>query len=421
MASQRKLQNIFKGDRCIWVIFFLLCVVSVTEVYSSSSLLGYKSGNYWFAAVYHTGLLFVGLILMVIVLNIPIRFFKVLIPIMSIVSVIGLVLVYIIGTASNDASRWISIGGIALQPSELAKGTMVFLTAMILSDNQTEDGANPKAVKYIGIASVFLILPILPENFSTAALLAAVVFMMMIIGRVPAKYLLSIFFGAIGIVALVVMMVLWLGEVQQPAVAEDGRQLTEEIASNNIAAMKSRGGILHRFDSWKGRIERFTDNERVDPKDYDLDKNGQVGYANIAIAKSNFIGLGPGNSEQRDFLPLAFSDFIYAIIFEELGWLGALFVAFLYITLLFRAGTIARRCKYSFPAYMAMGAALLLVTQAVFNMMVAVGLVPVTGQPLPLISKGGTSSIINCMYIGVILSVSRTATLRDELVEEKTE
>jgi cell division protein FtsW len=156
------------------------------------------------------------------------------------------------------------------------------------------------------------------------------------------------------------------------------------------------------------------DHTYVAPEDYDLDKKGQVGHANIAIASSQIIGVGPGNSVQRDLLPLAFSDFIFAIIIEELGLVGAAFVALLYISLLFRTGYIARRCANPFPAFLAMGLALLIVVQALFNMMVATGLAPVTGQPLPLISKGGTSSIINCIYIGMILSISRTAKKIDE-------
>jgi cell division protein FtsW len=149
--------------------------------------------------------------------------------------------------------------------------------------------------------------------------------------------------------------------------------------------------------------------KEVAPQDVDLNKDAQVAHANIAIASSNVVGKGPGNSVERDFLSQAFSDFIYAIIIEEMGIEGAIFVAMLYIILLFRTGRIANRCENSFPAFLAMGLALLLVTQALFNMCVAVGLAPVTGQPLPLISKGGTSTIINCVYVGVILSVSRSA------------
>ena len=157
--------------------------------------------------------------------------------------------------------------------------------------------------------------------------------------------------------------------------------------------------------------------EEVPPEKFDLDKDAQVGHANIAIASSNVIGQGPGNSVQRDFLSQAFSDFIYAVIIEETGIIGAVFVAMLYVVLLFRTGRIANRCENNFPAFLAMGLALLLVTQALFNMCVAVGLVPVTGQPLPLISKGGTSTIINCVYMGAIISVSRTAKKAEKLTK----
>jgi cell division protein FtsW len=152
----------------------------------------------------------------------------------------------------------------------------------------------------------------------------------------------------------------------------------------------------------------------VAPSDYDIEENFQVGHANMAIASSGIIGKGPGNSVERDYLPQAFSDFIYAIIIEEMGIIGAAVIAFLYIVLLYRAARIASRCENNFPAFLVLGLALLLVIQATFNMMVAVGLAPVTGQPLPLISKGGTSTIINCAYIGVMLSVSRSAKKRDD-------
>ena len=146
----------------------------------------------------------------------------------------------------------------------------------------------------------------------------------------------------------------------------------------------------------------------------DLDKDAQKSHAKIAIASSNIVGKGPGNSVERDFLAQAFSDFIFAIVIEELGLLGAAFVVFLYIILLYRCARIASQCENNFPAFLAMGLGLLLVVQAAFNMMVAVGLAPVTGQPLPLISKGGTSTIINCAYIGTILSVSRSAKMKRE-------
>ena len=144
-----------------------------------------------------------------------------------------------------------------------------------------------------------------------------------------------------------------------------------------------------------------------------------MAHANIAIVNSNIHGRGPGQSIERDFLPQAFSDFIFVIIIEELGIVGATFVVFLYIVLLFRAARIASRCDNNFPAFLVLGLALMLVIQASFNMMVAVGIAPVTGQPLPLISRGGTSTIINCAYIGAILSVSRSAKKRGSNMQIK--
>lgn len=179
--------------------------------------------------------------------------------------------------------------------------------------------------------------------------------------------------------------------------------------------------MLHRLDTWKSRIDKFIDNKEVEPEDVDIiNDDAQRSHANIAIVSSGITGKGPGNSEERDFLSQAFSDFIYAIIIEEMGLPGAIFVSLLYIILLFRAGIIANRCENNFPAYLAMGLALMLVSQALFNMCVAVGLAPITGQPLPLISKGGTSTIINCMYLGAILSISRTAQKRSDLMTNNT-
>jgi cell division protein FtsW len=167
--------------------------------------------------------------------------------------------------------------------------------------------------------------------------------------------------------------------------------------------------MMHRVETWQSRFKtRFDEKEAVPAAKYDIDKNAQVAHANIAIASSHFIGKGPGNSVQRDFLSQAFSDFIYAIVIEELGLaIGGLGVVLLYLWLIIRCCKIAQRCERNFPAFMVIGIGLLLVSQAILNMAVAVGLFPVTGQPLPLISKGGTSTIINCIYIGIILGVSR--------------
>lgn len=399
----QKLQNIFKGDKVIWMVFFFLCVVSVVEVYSASSELTYKGGNFIAPMVKHIGLLIVGIFAMIVVLNVQCKYFKIATPFMLVLSYVTLLIVFFIGQSTNGASRWMYLFGLQFQPSELAKGALILSAAQILSAMQTENGADRRAMKYILLVAAVPVLFICVENLSTAALLCVVLYLMMVIGRVPGRQL-GLLMGtvvlALGLVFTTVMVF--------------GKDKNEEIAKNHLTEQTDSvsedgsSGSFHRMDTWKSRIDKFSQPE-VPPQDVDLDKDGQRSHAYIAIATSNFIGKGPGNSVERDFLSQAFSDFIYAIIIEETGVVGAFVVAMLYIILLFRTGRIASRCENNFPAFLAMGLALLLVIQALFNMCVAVGFVPVTGQPLPLISKGGTSTIINCIYIGVILSVSRSA------------
>ncbi len=410
--SLKSLNNIFKGDKVIWMVFFLLCMISIVEVYSASSTLSYKGGNYWAPLLKHGGMLFIGFIVMIVVMNIKCRYFKIATLPALVLSVLMLIGVLLTGGVTNGASRWIEVMGIQFQPSELGKGALVLAVAQILSAMQTETGAAKKAFKYILFLSAAIIIPISFENLSTALLASLTVLLMMFVGRVPLKQIGKLLgVGALTVVfALALVMAVGTDEEKNAPKQNLTEQTTlvEEETEENFV-----GKLFHRADTWKARINRFLNNEYVAPKDYDLDKDGQIGHANIAIASSNILGKGPGNSNERDFLSQAFSDFIYAIIIEEMGIIGAFFVAFLYIVILMRSGQIAGRCENSFPAFLAMGIAFLLVTQALFNMAVAVGLAPVTGQPLPLISKGGTSTIINCLYIGMLLSISRFAKKRD--------
>ena len=410
--SLKSLNNIFKGDKVIWMVFFLLCMISIVEVYSASSTLSYKGGNYWAPLLKHGGMLFIGFIVMIVVMNIKCRYFKIATLPALVLSVLMLIGVLLTGGVTNGASRWIEVMGIQFQPSELGKGALVLAVAQILSAMQTEAGAAKKAFKYILFLSAAIIIPISFENLSTALLASLTVLLMMFVGRVPLKQIGKLLgVGALTVVfALALVMAVGTDEEKNAPkqnLTEQTTLVEEETEENFI------GKLFHRADTWKARINRFLNNEYVAPKDYDLDKDGQIGHANIAIASSNILGKGPGNSNERDFLSQAFSDFIYAIIIEEMGIIGAFFVAFRYIVILMRSGQIAGRCENSFPAFLAMGIAFLLVTQALFNMAVAVGLAPVTGQPLPLISKGGTSTIINCLYIGMLLSISRFAKKRD--------
>lgn len=403
-----KISNIFKGDKVIWMIFFFLCMISVVEVYSASSELGYKSGAFAGPIIKHSGMLFVGTLIIIVTSNISCRFFKVLTPFLIPISFLTLLWVLAVGGSTNGAQRWISFLGIQFQPSEIAKGTIILAVAQILSYMQTDSGADKRAFKYILIVCAILVPPIFVENLSTAALLLIVVLMMMIIGRIPG-YLIGRLVGiAVITIALGVGLILLLGNDKTKSQNAEN-QLTEQVITEKKEDKGALSKVFHRFDTWASRIHSFSNKTEIDPKTFDWDKDGQKGHAHIAIASCNIIGKGPGNSVERDWLPQAFSDFIYAIIIEELGLIGAAIVLFLYLVLLVRVGHIANNCERNFPAFLILGIALLLATQAFFNMCVAVGIAPVTGQPLPLISKGGTSTLINCAYIGVILSVSRSA------------
>jgi cell division protein FtsW len=380
------LKNIFKGDKVVWIIFLALCLISVMEVFSAASTLTYKSGDHWAPITQHSVLLMVGALLVVLVHNIPYKWFQVIPVLLYPVSVALLFIVLVMGVATGDrvngAARWFSIMGVQFQPSELAKMAVIIAVSSILSKRQDDDGASPNAFKYIMIITCLVCGLIAPENLSTAALLFGVVFLMMIIGRVQVRKL----FALVGLIAAFAIF----GIITLKLIPSD----------TNI-------GLLHRAKTWEHRITNFTSDEKVPAAKFDIDKDAQKAHARIAVATSNVIGKGPGNSIQRDFLSQAFSDFIFSIIIEELGLAGGAIVIFLYLWLLMRAGKIARKCDRTFPAFLVMGIAIMLVAQALLNMMVAVGLFPITGQPLPLVSKGGTSTFINCAYIGMILSVSR--------------
>lgn len=411
--------NIFKGDKVIWMVFFFLCIISIIEVYSASSQLTYKGGNYVAPVLKHISILLMGIFFMVVTLNIKCKYFRIVLPLMLGLSFVALISVYIVGQMTNGAHRWVTVMGIQFQPSEIAKGTLVLAVSQILSAMQTEKGADKQAFRYILTVCMFFIPLIMLENLSTAALLCIVVFMMMLIGRVPATQLGKLLGITTLFISGVFAMVMFFGTDRQRENSVSDVDTTQVVAENDKEESVVEK-VFHRFDTWKARIDDFIYNKPLKADEVDLDKDGQWAHANIAIASSNITGKGPGNSEECDFLSQAFSDFIYAIIIEETGIFGAVFVAMLYIILLFRTGRIANRCENNFPAFLAMGLALLLVTQALFNMCVAVGLAPVTGQPLPLISKGGTSTIINCVYIGAILSISRSAKRRGQQ-EEKPE
>ncbi len=376
------LKNFFKGDKAIWIIYLFLCLISIVEVFSASSTLTYKSGDHWGPITNHLILLMIGTIAVWIVHNIPCRWFKTFIVLLPI-SWVLLATVFILGSFTNGARRWIDLGFIQFQPSEVAKMGAIITVAFILSRMQEEDGANKKAFKYICIITVITCGMIVTENLSTAVLLAASIFLLMFVGRVPFKQL--------GMLAGIGMACILIG-----------------VATIKYVPGEAWDKIgLHRMVTWQNRLNNHFDETEIPAAKFDINNDAQIAHANIAIASSNIVGKGPGNSVQRDFLSQAFSDFIYAIIIEELGLVGGAFVAALYILLLMRIGKIARNCDKSYYVFLITGIGILLVMQATFNMLVAVGIMPVTGQPLPLISKGGTATLINSVYIGIILSISR--------------
>ena len=404
-----KVGNIFKGDKVIWMVLLLLCIISIIEVFSASSSLTYKSQNYLGPISGHVSKIIMGVGASIVILNIPCRYFKLFTPFMLALSGIMLLWVLFFGEKTNDAGRWISLFGLQFQPSEIAKGTMVLVTAQILSAMQREDGADRRAFRYILIIVLPMALLIGLENLSTAALIIVVIFLMMFIGRIPMVQLGKLMGLGVLFIVLFIGAIYTLGSFD----SSSEEVQTESVVNGEVKKeSKKSSSPLHRLGTWEARIDKKLNSKYVAPEDYDLDKDAQVAHANIAIVGSNIIGRGPGQSVERDFLPQAFSDFIFVIIIEELGIVGACFVVFLYIVLLYRAARIASRCENNFPAFLVMGLALMLVIQASFNMLVAVGIAPVTGQPLPLISRGGTSTIINCAYIGAILSVSRSAKKR---------
>ncbi len=393
--------NIFKGDKGIWMIYFLLCMISLVSIYSASSNMTFKVGHHWDPVVNQAMFLIMGFVVILTIIRIPCKYFK-LLPIIGLpVTVLMLLYVLVAQKGVNDASRWISLFGMSFQPSELAKTFLILTVAVILSKMQKEEtittrrgkrrviratkGGRTKAFKTVSLLAMFVCGLIAPENFSTAAMLFFVIMIMMFIGNVPIDLMVK---GFLGLVAGAVL----LGAVL-------------------LSTPDEKLGGFRRALTWKHRLEKkLHKNQAEDTKStYVMDQNRQVYTSHIAIANSGFIGLGVGNSIERDFLPHAESDFIYSIIVEETGFIGGLVVILLYIALLVRVGRIAQKCDRFFPAFLVIGLGTMMVLQALVNMAVAVGWAPVTGQTLPLISHGGTSILITSFNIGMILSVSRYA------------
>jgi len=372
--------KVFRGDRSIWIIFMFLCLVSLVEVYSATSTLAYRHASFGAPILRHATFLFAGFASVIVLHNIPSKYYSVAIILLPI-SILLLLITPFIGVNVNDSYRFLALFGIQFQPSEFAKLACVVFVAFMLSKQEKFMPNRTFWIIIIGVCiTCFLIFP---ENFSTAFLLFVVCYLMMFVGQAPLKkmVLLTVVIIVSGCLALVALIY--------------------------VPKDFSKEHLPDRFVTWQGRVDDFFKDDGGNKFTIN-DDNFQVNHAKIAIARGGFIGNMPGRSVQRDFLPQAYSDFIYAIIIEELGLIvGGIGVMMLYIILMFRVAIIARRCEKLFPKYLALGCGLLIVIQAFINMAVAVNLIPVTGQPLPLISRGGTSTMLTCFYFGIILSVSR--------------
>lgn len=384
----QQLFNNIKGDRLIWAIAALLAIFSFLPVYSASSNLAYVSGdgNTFSYFVKHFVHLFLGFTIIYVIHRVPYRYFRglsmVMIPVVLVLLVVTLFQGNTIGGA--NASRWIKVPvvGFTFQPSTLASVVLMVYVARYLSKIKDKNVGFKETVLPLW-APVFCVLAlILPANFSTTAIIFTMIVVLTFLGGYPIRYL-AVIIGS-GILVLTLFI---------------------------LTAKAFPDAMPNRVDTWTSRIENFLNGEDTE-EDYQIEK------AKIAIASGGVQGVGPGKSIQKNFLPQSSSDFIYAIIIEEYGLIGGLFLMVLYLWLLFRIVIVSQKADTIFGKLLVIGVGLPIVFQALINMAVAVELFPVTGQTLPLISSGGTSIWMTCLAIGIILSVSAR---RQEIKEQEDE
>jgi cell division protein FtsW len=378
------LTKYLKGDFTLWAVFVGLCLISVVEMYSASSTLAYKAISHTAPILRHVVFLGMGAFLAFLVHLVPYKYIRFFSYGLLGISVVTLILVQAMGVVTNDAARWLSIGGFQFQPSELGKLSLIIVAADLISRMKQTDQHEKKYFPVLVVLALVVCGLILPENFSTAFILFGVIFLMMIIGSVSWKNLLKLSGGLLVVAVLAVLVV--------SAIPDD----------------KEVPAPFNRVDTWIKRLDRFVEEkESAENKYFINDENLQVQHGRIAIARGKLFGVMPGNSVQRDFLPQAYSDFIYAIVVEEMGLFGGIVVILLYMILLYRAGRIATKSATVFPAIVMIGLSLMIVSQAFVSMSVATSLGPVTGQPLPMISRGGTAILITSIYFGIMFGITR--------------
>ena len=396
--------NLKNIDKTFWAIFLTLIVLAVIALFSASSTLVYSRGSVLGPIGSQMFFLLLGILAAFVIQYIPSYWVR-----LGGYALLGLSTLLVYSTmipgnplvvTINGASRWVRLAGITFQPSELAKLSLIIVIADQLARIKTEADKTKYFYRTL-IISAIVMLPIMASNLSTAVLIGLIIFCLWILARIPWKYTLSV----VGIAILV----LGLGyAIVEFGFARRGQQMH---------------GPFKRATTWVSRIDRHF--EQDDGSKYVLtDENIQEVYSSVAIARGGKtpLGVGPGNSKERDYLPLAFADYIFAIIVEESGIIGAFVFIFLYMAVLFRACYVSSRFNDMPAMLMTMGLALMITCQALISMLVAVGLGPVTGQPLPLISRGGTSVLITSIYFGIMMAVSREQLeLRERVNETKIE
>ena len=384
-----------KGDKVIWTAVVLLAVVSLLVVYSSTGLLAYKmyKGNTEIYLFKQFAFIIVGVMIIYFAHQVNYSVYSKVARILFILSIPLLLYTLFFGVKLNEGSRWIRLPIINLtfQTSDLAKLALFMYLSRLLSKKQ--DVIKDFRTGFLPVITPVAIICVLiaPANLSTALLIGATSLMLLFIGRVSAKHLLL----TIAVAAIPLTILIGAAVVRHKA----NGGTTEKPKT------EGHSRLTIRMETWISRVETFVYGGKED----NSDNNYQTNQAKIAIAKGGILGLGPGNSQQRNFLPHPYSDFIYAIIIEEYGLVGGLFIVFIYLVFLLRSIRIFRRCPFAFGAFLALGLSFTLVIQALANMAVNVNLFPVTGVTLPLVSMGGSSFLFTCLAIGIILSVARNA------------
>lgn len=385
-------------DRVFLVIYVALCIIAIIATYSASSVLIYQGKS---SEIVKQMLLVVGSIGLVYVVQLfPSYIYRVggyLLFGVSLLCLYYLFLSVLTGidfpgvVNINGEKRWLRLG-LTFQPSELAKLSLIIVVSDLLSRMKTEEDYRKYFFLTLGITALTA-LPILATNLSTTLLLCGIVFLLWILARIPFKYW--------GTVAGIAVAVLVLGY----CIAEFGFVQRDRSFPG---PMKRAETWVHRIDDWLGiGTAKTADFAAESDKVIITDYNRQEVYAKVAIARGTFVGVGPGKSKERDYLPLAFADYIFAIVVEESGWIGILALIALYLITLFRACNVSTRYEDKAAMLMVMGLALMISCQALVSMLVTVGIGPVTGQPLPLVSKGGTSVLFTGLYFGIMMGVSR--------------